>query len=82
MLGSRGRAERSGSSKHRSAELGPLRVAGGWLRWCRLAPTPGPLRALKPSGPEVLCVGRCLVSDLISADLVSPLSLDNVGRPT
>ena len=47
MLGSRGRAERSGSSKHRSAGLGPLKVAGGWLRGCRLAPTPGPLRVLQ-----------------------------------
>ena len=33
---------------------------------------------MKPSGPEVLCVGRFLVSGLISAHLVSTLSLDTV----
>lgn len=33
---------------------------------------------MKPSGAEVLCVGRFLVSGLISAHLVSTLSLDTV----
>ena len=58
-VGSRGRAERSGSSKHRSAELGPLKVVGGWLRGCRLAPTPGPLRVLQGDTNKMASKGRC-----------------------